>query len=675
MRSLARHLSLIGLVCVAVQALATQAPPTTDLPPTQAPPTEAPWPIQLGMRVATLQRRIPVQDRVVLVPDEATFLDEVAKWSLAGRWPVLIEDPITTPMFLRAFAPKQVVRRTERAAPPADETALHRSIEAAVARAFGAEPGKASALQAMQAAGISPTGIAVYSAKDPAFVAAVALAAGRGLLPVPLEGNFGAPNDTLDAAAFATLDRAVLEAFTATQLPFGDMGDTLDALVLCRSVAHATTLDLSIVKAPEVQGMPPIKASDPFALTDALCRTPTGVRYAVCGAIHGTAARCAYAAMSSLFLQRSTVWAIDSYGGGDEMFRRFGVDGLSEGLVNAGFAALTLSGEQAHLSAWRQLAAKGFACDMLFVNSSGNADFFDLGVPGRTPPSSCAVPGDVPVLTRPLALSMVHSFSLQQPADRDTVGGRWLDDGVYAYAGSVHEPYLFAFVPPAQLLQDVANGVPFGVAARTWEGPFARPWRIALLGDPLMLCIAPKGMPPVARLAAMPPVPGQIDVLAQCRGSLAKCKGDITGDATLAAMRELSAAAQDRLVAELWRLVSGQPWAARVAPAALESLWVQRDEDGFLKAYGLTATPTDRQRDILWQLCGSMLSSLRDKDTLLVFEQSIRGVWPSKDLERLIPAMVAGFDEDHARRVVLKVKERTRNPQQRAAVEALLKGL
>lgn len=669
---LAFAVSTLPVTGAARPAAAQQPEPAPA--PQSAPPQQAPWPARLGMRVASLQQRVPVQDRVVLVPDEATFLDEVGKWSPAGRWPVLIEDPVTSPMFLRAFAPKQVVRRTERAAPPADAAALERAIDGAVAHAFGGDPKQTGALQAMQAAGFPPTGIAAYSTRDPAFVAAVALAAGRGLVPVAIEGDFGAPNDRLDAATFASLDKAVLAAFTGTQLPFGEMGDALDALVLCRSVAHATALDLSVAKVPSAQGMPPIKPGDPFAVTDALCRTPAGARYAVCGAIQGTGARCAYAAMSSLFLQRSTVWAIDSYGGGDEMFRRFGVDGLSDGLTDAGFTAMTLAGEQAHLPSWRRLAAKGFACDLLFLNSSGNADFFDLGMPGRTPPSSCASPGEVPVLTRPLALSLVHSFSLQQPADRETVGGRWLDDGVYAYAGSVHEPYLFAFVPPSQMLQELANGAPFGVAARVWEGPFSLPWRIALIGDPLMPCIAPKGMPAPSRVMPTPMVPGQVDVLTQCRALLAKCKGDAKGDATLAAMRELAAAAQDRLVAELWRLVAGQPWSARVAPAALDALFVQREAEGFLKAYGLTAAPTPRQRDMLWQLCGPMLPGMRDRDALLLFESAVRPTWPSKDLERLLPALNSAFGPAHARDTVLKAQKSTTNPQQLAALAALLKG-
>jgi hypothetical protein len=107
-----------------------------------------PWPVMLGMRVAGVQEKIPLQDRVVLVPDEATFIDEIGKWTLQGRWPVLIEDDIFAPLFIRAFAPRQVIRRTERAPALNDDAAINTAIAAAVTRAWGGDPGTQSPKQA-----------------------------------------------------------------------------------------------------------------------------------------------------------------------------------------------------------------------------------------------------------------------------------------------------------------------------------------------------------------------------------------------------------------------------------------------------------------------------------------------------------------------------------------------
>ena len=56
----------VGVPCTRTQALQTQQ---GEAP--AAPSSPAPWPVSLGLRVAGIQQKIPVQDRVVLVPDEA----------------------------------------------------------------------------------------------------------------------------------------------------------------------------------------------------------------------------------------------------------------------------------------------------------------------------------------------------------------------------------------------------------------------------------------------------------------------------------------------------------------------------------------------------------------------------------------------------------------------------
>jgi len=657
---------------------AAQAEQSQQPSPSQpsAEPTQKtlPWSALLGVRAAELQQKVPTQDRVVLVPDEATFIDEISKWKLQGRWPVLIEDEIYTPMFLRAFAPKHIVRRTERAAPLVDDAALKAAIEAAVTKAWGGDPSKQSPQQAIQLQGYAPPGLCVYACKDRAFVAAVALGAGRALIPVQIEGEFGAVNDQMDAATFSKLDTAITNAFAATQLPFGDLGDTLEVLALCRSTAHRVVLNLPPAMQPSAQGLPPINPAEPLSVTDALCRTPTGKRYAFCSAIFGSAPRSAYAAMCSLFLQRNSIMAIDCYTGAPQ-FAPYGFTGIAEGLTNAGFQAEVFGGNEAKLDSWRDRLMAGFACDMLFLNTSGNADFFDLGTPGATPASSRGGPGDIPVLTKPLALHMIHSFSLQQPDSTETLGGRWLNTGVYAYVGSVHEPYLFAFLPPAQVIERAANLVPFVVAARQWDGPFSMPWRVDTLGDPLMLCAAPKSLVPNARVPATPMVPGQIDVLANCRALLAKSKGDTNGTASNAAMHELAISAQDRVAAQLWSMCARQSWSSRVAANALPALFAQRDMDGFLKAYSLTAQPTSSQKDMLWQLWGQHLDRVQGAEMLLLFERSVRPTWPSMDWQRLIGPLRIATNSARVQSGLFKAIEATKNPQQKAALQDLAKGL
>jgi hypothetical protein len=65
--------------------------------------SETPWPIVLGTRAAALERSWPIVDQVVLVPDGRTYLDELSRWTETTRWPVLFEDDVYAPLFVRGF--------------------------------------------------------------------------------------------------------------------------------------------------------------------------------------------------------------------------------------------------------------------------------------------------------------------------------------------------------------------------------------------------------------------------------------------------------------------------------------------------------------------------------------------------------------------------------------------
>ena len=142
--------------------------------------------------------------------------------------------------------------------------------------------------------------------------------------------------------------------------------------------------------------------------------------------------------------------------------------------------------EQATLDAWRRLLMGGFGGEVLFVNSHGVCTQFGLASGGT------ATAHDVPVFDRPAMVHFIHSFSLEFPQNSGCVGSVFLDHGAYAYFGSVYEPLLSAFVPPELIAQRAEVLVPFAIAARQFEGPLARPWRVMSYGDPLTLMASPK---------------------------------------------------------------------------------------------------------------------------------------------------------------------------------------
>jgi len=76
----------------------------------------------------------------------------------------------------------------------------------------------------------------------------------------------------------------------------------------------------------------------------------------------------------------------------------------------------------------------GFGCDVLLVNTRGMANEFNLWG------GEICSAFDVPFFDRPCAVHFTHSFSLQVPTDPGTIGGAFIENGAYAYFGSVHEP-------------------------------------------------------------------------------------------------------------------------------------------------------------------------------------------------------------------------------------------
>ena len=77
----------------------------------QAPSQDIQAAMVLGSKSAQVQRKLPVLRQVVLVPDEATYLDEISRWSTGGRWPVLFDREPFASMFIRQFAPERVWKR------------------------------------------------------------------------------------------------------------------------------------------------------------------------------------------------------------------------------------------------------------------------------------------------------------------------------------------------------------------------------------------------------------------------------------------------------------------------------------------------------------------------------------------------------------------------------------
>ena len=253
----------------AMVSIAT-ADAAVDPPSAPAQPQQIPFPLRFGVRSEMLARKQAVLNQVVLVPDGATYLDEIRQWTIDRRWPVLIEDDHFTPLFLQSFAPDRVFRRASVGAGPTGD-ALAAAIESAAAHAW--VPGAASMKEALAARGVPSIGVVLVDPADPAWPAALALAAGRGQVMARFAGNWGAPNDQLDPDRTTALCDGVRDAVAATGLAWQGLSDEVDAVTICRSMAGKGTPGERVEFASPFG---PAKRGEPIATTDAVCRIADG---------------------------------------------------------------------------------------------------------------------------------------------------------------------------------------------------------------------------------------------------------------------------------------------------------------------------------------------------------------------------------------------------------------
>jgi len=231
-----------------------------------------PWAVRLGFRTLRVDQVFPLVDRVVLVPDAATYVDELAKWSYTrGRWPVLIEDPVLAPMFVRRFKPAQLVRRESVKTPlPASVVERQKVLENIVVHAFGGSFTQ-SIKDIFAAQQYAPAGVIITSVDDPAWTAGVALAAGHGEPLLWMNQHWGGIDETLNDADAHALAKMTDDLVASCGYTYDAMGDDVDTITFCRSLPGK-----AIVKLAPAAQMGAGKPDEPVATSDFLGRHGDG---------------------------------------------------------------------------------------------------------------------------------------------------------------------------------------------------------------------------------------------------------------------------------------------------------------------------------------------------------------------------------------------------------------
>ena len=434
---------------------------------------QEPWPIQTGLRAAIVRSNIPTVNRIVLVPDEATFLAAIQKWNLKGNWPILIEDKKYAPMFLERFQPEEIVRLPSIKQQLPKGQKLQQLMLSSAAAAWDATDTQTLKTKWTQL-GWEPPGVVIASENDPARSAAVALAAAHGEPLVFLEGNFGKPNDSLNNTQWKTLQIKIQKAVESTGYFYSQLGDAIDTITVVRQLA--------------VKYQSPKNKDEQLAVTDGLGRHPNGERWAAVGWIYGSEVRSIYQAMCAIFLDSQTAMLYDSYPK-EGNWAKYEMEEAASGLKSIGVNVELVQQPEASLQLWRSLASIPWRFDLILMNSKGYPKSFQVG-------NGDASVDDIPKLQFPAAIHMIHSWSAADPDDANTVAGRWLQNGAYAYIGSVSEPLLSAFIPPKIMIDRLKREAPFLIAARQLESP---PWKVATIGDPLMSIAKPRQRVPPAQ--------------------------------------------------------------------------------------------------------------------------------------------------------------------------------
>lgn len=612
----------------------------------------APWQVQLGFRSLQIEHTFPLVDRVALVPDAATYLDEIARWSPAGRWPVLIEDDHRTSMFIRRFAPAEVIRRESVDELPRDRADRQRMVEHTLTRTWGGDPARTHLQRIFAASEYTPPGVVFASMDDPAWPAAVALAAGRGQPIVWLNDQLRHPNAALDLDDARKLAATIEANLDALGYSWRNTGGGVDALTICRTMAGR-------VNAPR----PDTNEVEPLAITDYLGRHANGERYAIVGWIFGDEASAAYIAMCSLFMPREHITMINTYSD-QGAFGEYALEPAIEYLQEFKYAFDARSGSDVNRARWLRDLAGGTATDVLVMNSRGNARVFHVRDGDMTSL-------DVPVLNHPAAVHFTHSWSMRSPTTPDTVAAHWLQRGAYAYVGSMHEPYLHAFLTPRELTRRWSGVIPFLVAARHFEAPapFGGPWRVNTFGDPLMLV----GPPDTVRRQRMKrsAADGE-NLLDTVRDRMRAIDDDPSGKALADSLRLLDLLGRDDVAAQLWSQTDDKEKLIEAAGAALGPLFRKSDRTAFFEAWKVSGRRDEHTLNMLWHLHGGRLQTLRDDDDLIAMLSAIRRDQPHIDLGRLAPYLARRFGRDHVQAVLKRELDRTDSERANRAIRELM---
>lgn len=650
----------IVLLWLALAALCfSQDAPPTDTP-SQRDRFEQLLPAQkLGARVRAVDRAVGVCPVVVIVPDERSFVEAVARWTTAARFPVLLDDGSpesreAIARFVRAFEPERVLRwQAEGGDEPWNGRERREAIEAAMVRAWGLElaegeqpvPGLIAHWRSM---GAPPPGVVVLGEGDSAWPAALALATAR-MQPIVWLSAPGGINQTIsseDADAFCSTLESSLDALG---LQWNALGDEIDAVTLCMNAPARHTSD----------------QHGTTAFTDRVGRSGSASsgapRWAWAGHVFGSSSKTATNAMASIFLFTDSAWLFDTYPS-DPPWSNYSLAPAAEIYRKIGLDVEASEPQARGLASFQQRAGAALDAGFVAMNTKGRMSEFALA-PGM------AAGRDVPVLSVPAAVYVIHSFSAQRPGVSTSVAGAWLTRGAFAYMGSVDEPGLQSFVPQPTYAARLGSLFPFGAAGR--EDGLLENRKLATFGDPLWM-LDPQ---PRKRADAFPLFEGATPLEALAQDAIEA--GELGKGAWLLRMAGRNSTLVDLAMATL-RDEPGRV-DAEMAEAALHTLFEAGERRAVAAMFA--RLPGTRQSDVAiedlaWHALRPLLRDPEAAATIArLLSPHVRPQKLAEDARELAEALASAGHNGEARTLLRNALSRARNDKERNSIEAVLVNL
>ncbi|MEQ8769071.1 MAG: hypothetical protein RIB60_01025 [Phycisphaerales bacterium] len=689
-------------------------PPRLDL-------SELPPGLALGVRASLTHRTqvsIPV---VVIAQDLASYVRAVEGWAGVSRYPVLIDDgshraSVRIGRFVRAYEPEEIVILERSAASEeADESLASRGpripapeldpLEAAggfvpsseLDKDGEANPGedpegepetpreliealptgrgelqdrltlawtrsmdvasvvrsREEAISLMRAAGYAPPGVVVMDTDDPAWAGGLALASAHLCPIVFVDAPFMDIDRVYSHEQADELARAIEDDLDAARLAWAGVHDEIEAVTL----AMNTPAKIRFEDAGQRSHV---------AMTDRIGRHTSrgeGSRWAWCSQVPGDASESAYRAMCAIFLPMQSGWVFDGYPGGSPWNQYDGTE-AGEELKKAGLSARVHDMPDNGAANWRHAVSHGVSADIVLINSKGLPTFFALD-PGDLGS------GDMPVLERPAAVHLVHSFAFQRPGNDRTVGGRLMAHGAYAAFGAVDEPFLQGFVPTPMFARRLRAGFAWAAAGRVDSGP---PWRIAAIGDPLMTISTPPKRGEVE--------PGLDAVSTLEHGSIDEARAAAVRDEDYAtALRLLVMSGRDddaaRLAASLLEHAPDKLTSAG-AEAALGALFRERRFRAAMTAYEMMGDEAKRDAvnaDVFWNAARARFLTSADSSVIGPMDANLRDGQGGFDMLEIAGYVQRASGIDAAKTYLARALDRATSSRDRDRIQGALRQL